>query len=80
MLLKWASATWSGCSVLVAGEVDQRPEVVVPRVHEREDRDRHDHRPGLRQDDRAQDPERAGAVDHRRLVVVARDREQVLPQ
>src|SRR5262245_61327141 len=36
--------------VLVAGEVDERSEVVVPGVHEGEDRDRHDHRPGLRQD------------------------------
>ena len=38
--------------LVVAGEVDQRPEVLVPPVHEREDRDRDDHRPGLGQNHR----------------------------
>ena len=61
-------------------EVDQRPEEVVPRVDEVEDRDRDDHRPGLRQDDRDQRPERAGPVDRGRLVHLARDRQQVLAQ
>ena len=45
-----------------------------------EQADRDDGRDRLRQDDRAEDPERARAVDHRRLVEVARDRHEVLAQ
>ena len=43
-------------------------------------RDRDDRRDRLRHDHRAQDPERARAVDHRGLVQVARDRHEVLAQ
>src|SRR4026208_1525061 len=41
---------------VMAGEVDERLEVVVPAVHKREDRDGDDDRPCLRQDHGSQDP------------------------
>ena len=66
--------------VRLAGQVQQRQEEVVPREEEVEQADRGDRRHRQRQDDRAQDPERARAVDHRRLVEVARDRHEVLAQ
>ena len=61
-------------------EVQQRHEEVVPGQEEVEQGHGGDRRDRLRDDDAAQDPERAGAVDHRGLVHLAWDRHEVLAQ
>ena len=65
-----ADADWQ--RVVVGGRVedDQRPEEVVPRALELEDRDRRDRRPGERQHHLPERLEVAGAVELRRLLEV----------
>ena len=64
----------------LAGQIEQGHQEVVPGEEEVEQADGGDGRDGLRDDDRAQDPERAGPVDHRGLVELARDRHEVLAE
>ena len=64
--------------VVVAGEVDQRPEEVVPRVDERKIETATTTGQAWGRITEREHPERAGPVDRGRLVQVARDRQQVL--
>src|SRR3954453_8225895 len=57
---------------LRVGEHEQRPEQVVPGLHEGEDRGGGAARPGQRHDDRPVDPPVPGTVDPRGLVQVSR--------
>jgi hypothetical protein len=65
---------------LGAVDDDQRPEEVLPRVHEGEDSGRGERGPRERQDDLPVDLELGRSVDPRRVEQLVRDREHVLPQ
>ena len=64
----------------LAGEVEEWQEEVIPREEEVEKADGHDRRKCERQDDRSQDPEGACPVDHRGVVELARDRQEILAE
>ena len=66
--------------VLGRGDDDQRPEEVVPRPHELDDRQGGQHRRRERQDDLEEDPEARGAVDARRLLELHGQRLEELAQ
>ena len=65
--------------LLVARDVDERAQEVVPVQDEREQADGDQDRPDERSEDLEEDPDVAGAVDDRRLVEVPRDGHQELP-
>ncbi|AGZ42138.1 DeoR family transcriptional regulator [Actinoplanes friuliensis DSM 7358] len=60
--------------VLVARQEVERVDEVVPDRHRLHDHRRHHDRPQQREDDAEEEPQRAGAVDDRRLVQLAGDR------
>ena len=64
----------------LGGEIDQRRKEVVPRKDQVEQRHGDDHGRRHGHDDAGENSERAGAVDGRRLVDLARDGHEVLAQ
>ena len=66
--------------VWLRDQVDQRGEEIVPREEEVEQDNRSDGRQGLWHDHGYQDAPRGGPVDHRSLIQVARDLQEVLPK
>ena len=66
--------------ILAPDQVDQWTQEVVPGKEEVEQTHRGDRGPGLRHDDRDQGAKGPGAIDHGRLVHIARDAHEELAQ